>query len=279
MRRRKGQTAYAGISMARSRFFYVRVAVLLTVLVVVLLFAASRWLRDRARAEWNRPQRVAFVIVPIGPVEAAPIAALAARKAKLEEVLTHELHRRRPTPDRPFQISVRGPAALAVAPPEPEGDGYFDLAAYAWHRWRWTRAVDASLSLDTDAYDSRIYVAVHAPVGKTEYVEGASDQGGHVGVVSCYLDASTIDWALAVATHELMHTLGATDKYDLATGLPLVPDGLAEPQREPLYPQRAAEVMARGVPLGPTTERPLAELDELKVGDATAREIGWLAPP
>jgi hypothetical protein len=34
--------------------------------------------------------------------------------------------------------------------------------------------------------------------------------------------------------------------------------------------------MARNVVLGPGSERPADSLDELRVGAATAQEIGWL---
>jgi hypothetical protein len=85
------------------------------------------------------------------------------------------------------------------------------------------------------------------------------------------------DFALFVAAHELMHTLGASDKYG-AVGRARVPEGLADPSRVPLYPQSAAEVMTRNVALSPSRERPPESLDELAVGRATAREIGWLGP-
>jgi len=34
-----------------------------------------------------------------------------------------------------------------------------------------------------------------------------------------------------VIAHELLYTLNATDKYDLNTGLPIFPNGYAEPER------------------------------------------------
>jgi hypothetical protein len=95
-----------------------------------------------------------------------------------------------------------------------------------------------------------------------------------VGVARADIDASMLDFALFVAAHELFHTLGASDKYD-ATGHATFPGGFAEPERIPLYPQRGAELMARNLPLSPTSERPPETLDELWVGDATATEIGW----
>jgi len=55
-----------------------------------------------------------------------------------------------------------------------------------------------------------------------------------------------------VIAHELLHTFGATDKYDAGSDAPRYPEGFAEPQREPRYPQRYAEIMAGRVPLGPS---------------------------
>ena len=93
-------------------------------------------------------------------------------------------------------------------------------------------------------------------------------------MVAVELGAGMVDFALFVATHELFHTLGATDKYD-ELGRTRIPGGLAEPHRVPLYPQAFAEVMARTRPLGPRDERTPASLGELAVGPETAREIGW----
>jgi hypothetical protein len=96
-----------------------------------------------------------------------------------------------------------------------------------------------------------------------------------VGVAQADVDDGMLDFALFVAAHELFHTLGAADKYD-AAGRAVFPDGFAEPEREPRYPQRGAELMARNLPLSPTSERPPESLEELWIGAATAREVGWL---
>jgi hypothetical protein len=98
-----------------------------------------------------------------------------------------------------------------------------------------------------------------------------------VGLVEVELDATMVDFALFVAAHELLHTLGATDRYDDA-GEPLVPEGLADPDLEPRYPQHATEVMARHRAVAPGRSKPPESLDELVVGDTTAREIGWSTP-
>ncbi len=79
-----------------------------------------------------------------------------------------------------------------------------------------------------------------------------------------------------VIAHEILHTLGATDKYDAVTRAPLLPLGLAEPDRSPLYPQDFAELMAGQVALSATTFEMPASLADVLVGEATAREIRWV---
>ena len=78
-----------------------------------------------------------------------------------------------------------------------------------------------------------------------------------------------------VATHELLHTLGASDKYDPATNLPLHPTGYAEPYLEPRYPQQFAEIMGGRIPESSGRARIPSNLAETVIGPDTAREIGW----
>jgi len=78
-----------------------------------------------------------------------------------------------------------------------------------------------------------------------------------------------------VIAHELLHTLGATDKYDLRTNQPVLPDGFAEPDREPLYPQSFAELMGGRIPVSTTESTTPESLEKVIVGGKTASEIGW----
>ena len=83
-----------------------------------------------------------------------------------------------------------------------------------------------------------------------------------------------LDFALFVATHELFHTLGATDKYD-AAGQPLFPEGYADPYLEPRLPQYKAEIMAGRVPLTDGRAEIPMSLADTVIGYQTAAEIGW----
>lgn len=78
-----------------------------------------------------------------------------------------------------------------------------------------------------------------------------------------------------VILHELLHTLGATDKYDLSTGLPLYPQGYAEPRRSPLFPQRKAEIMGGQIALSEIKAKIPSGLKKTVIGPQTANEIGW----
>jgi hypothetical protein len=79
-----------------------------------------------------------------------------------------------------------------------------------------------------------------------------------------------------VIAHELLHTLGASDKYDYASLAPLFPIGYAEPEREPLHPQPLTEIMAGRRALDPQTFEMPDSLTEVRVGAATALELRWI---
>ena len=125
----------------------------------------------------------------------------------------------------------------------------------------------------------RIFVLYHDPTFNQSVPHSVGLQKGLVGVVHAFADADMAGANNVVIAHEILHTLGATDKYDLATLAPLYPAGYAEPDREPLYPQSFAEIMAgRYATDEDTFEMPEA-LDSVLVGDQTAYEIRWVRDP
>jgi hypothetical protein len=266
--------------MARSTFYTLRVSALLAVLVLVLVYAWHDFSARRERAAWNKPLQVAVVLVRLGNRDATSLAAVARfrqRVAVLEERLHDELGRYRTAPERMLRFDVYGPVNAEVAPPQLECDSLWCSAQHTFALWRYTRAVDAAAGLPTRAFDSRIYAVLEPVTSERKFVEGFSEQGGRVGVARVQLDESTVDLGLFVLAHELMHTLGASDKYD-AEGAALIPFGLGDSEQTPLYPQLRAEVMARNRVLAPGQEAVPDSLSELSVGSWTAREIGWLVP-
>lgn len=262
------------MALTRRAFFRARVAFLLVVLAIVALWAWRDVRSRRERNSWDRPLSVALVLVRRGPIGNEAATAFAARIPELDARMADERRRYGESAMHPFVFTYVGPVDAVEGPPL-SGEGWLDAAKHAFALWRWTSAVDSVAHLDSSAYDSRVYVVARPPASaQRELIEGESQEGGRLGTVEVELDSSMADFALFVAAHELFHTLGASDKYD-AAGRTLVPQGLAEPNLVPTYPQRFAEIMARNRPIAPGVEEPPVSLEELAVGPATALEIGW----
>jgi len=101
-------------------------------------------------------------------------------------------------------------------------------------------------------------------------------QKGLVGVVHAFADKEMTRSNNVIIAHEILHTLGATDKYDPVTLAPNFPSGYAQPQREPRYPQLRAEIMAGRYAVDAQTFEIPQSLGDVVVGDATAAEIRWI---
>ena len=267
-------------SPSRGTFYRIRVAALLLVLGGVILYALRDVQSRRERNTWDHTLSVALVLLrdpSLGPLAPDALPALRDRLPALDERLTEELRRYRPGAPHPFSFSPlrsggRGDSAAVGAGDRVGRSGAAHLRAVALsppgRRGRGSRPVALRLA----------HLRGGSPAGAAPiapWSRARARRTGAIGTVSVELDASMADFTLFVATHELFHTLGASDKYD-AQGRCEVPDGLAEPNLVPLYPQRFAEVMARDRPLSPTEEVVPASLADLAVGPATAGvKIGW----
>ena len=252
-----------------------RVSLLLAVLVAVIVYAAHDVLSRRARNEWQRTLDVAFVVVTEPGVDAGATAELRLRLPELSQRLAAELHRYRPGAPAPFAFVAYGPVPLGRPVPALSGEGLAAVARYAWDLRGFTHDLDARGGVPARGFDMRVYLVVSPPTQQA-LVEGASEHGGRIAIARAELEHETVDLALIVAAHELFHTVGADDHYG-ADGRALVPDGLAEPDLAPLFPQRRVEIMARNRPVSADKEERPKTLDELGVGPSTAREIGWAA--
>jgi hypothetical protein len=259
----------------RSLFFKARVTVLLSVLFCVVVWAGHDIWSRRARKEWKRTLEIGVVIVQVDHLDEEAVSRVRDRLPALEARLAAEMNRYRPGAPRPFHFILLGPVA-GVEPPIAPGESFFEVARHTYDLWQYRRDLDARAHVITGAFDSRIYLAAKGPVSeRRQTIEGESEENGRIGTVTVELNGEMADLALAVVTHEVLHTLGASDKYDV-DGHALVPLGFAEPDRVPRYPQRFVEVMARGRPVAPGVEKPPASLDEIAIGKVTATEIGWI---
>jgi len=251
-----------------------RIAVLLYVLLVVALTTWSARVRN---TDWNSPLWV--VIYPIngeGNARTADyIRTLSERDFEsIETVIRTEAAGWHIALNQPVVVKL-APEVTSIPPPPPAGR---NPLAVGW--WSLRLRLWASLN-DTfeGPNDIRLYAVYYDPENRRTLAHSLGLEKGFIGVVNGFGDERYTDTNNVVLAHEMLHTLGATDKYDPGTNQALFPSGYAEPDREPLYPQRKAELMGGRIPLSRDASKMPKALEETVIGPVTAFEIGWARSP
>jgi hypothetical protein len=124
----------------------------------------------------------------------------------------------------------------------------------------------------------RLFVLFHDPEINAAPPHSTGLSKGQLGLIHTFANRLQRRQNNVVITHELLHTFGATDKYDLATLQPIFPQGYAEPERQPRLPQQFAEIMGGRTPIDAQTAEMPASLAYTRIGPETAREIGMQKP-
>jgi len=124
--------------------------------------------------------------------------------------------------------------------------------------------------------DIKIFTVYHDARRQNPLENSLGIRKGLFGVVHAYADYRMEPKNQVVIAHEILHTLGARDKYDLATQQPIFPDGYADPDRQPLYPQPYAEIMGSRIPLSKDRSQMPPNLKFTVIGKKTAHEIKWI---
>lgn len=257
---------------ARKLFKLVRIFILSLVLIGVAL---GSWLTSKRSTDWE--QSLWIAIYPINAdnsqVTQQYIDQLTLQDFQpIEEFIAEEAQE--------FNLSLRRPFSLKLAPevksfpPEPPQSGA------VWEIMLW------SLQLRYWAYQAntfqgakphiRVFVKYFDSKDRRPLAHSLGLQQGMLGIVNAFASKKMTAANAVVITHEILHTLGATDKYELTTGLPVYPDGYVETTRNPLYPQELAEIMAGKIPLSKTKAAIPRGLHQVIIGQQTAHEIKWL---
>jgi hypothetical protein len=241
----------------------------------VLLVVSVTTCQDRFRStRWREPLYVA--IYPIAaddsPVTHAYVAALDSQSFKpidrffAREALRYHVHIEDP-------VKTRLRAELNERPPQRAADAGL-LATMAWslklRYWAWRVSGHVR-----EPEDIRLFVLFHDPALTPMVPHSLGLTKGLIGVVYAFASPMMVGENNVVIAHELLHTLGATDKYNYADDSPRFPDGYGDPRQVPLYPQLSAELMAGRRMLSATEWQQAANLDEVVIGPATALEIRW----
>jgi hypothetical protein len=124
--------------------------------------------------------------------------------------------------------------------------------------------------------DIKVFALYHDPKLVNSLPHSLGLQKGLIGVVHAFAATHMSESNNVVIAHEIMHTVGASDKYDSKSGQPIYPDGYAEPNLKPRYPQLKAEIMGGRIPLGEKDAQIPRSLKQVVVGQQTAIELDWL---
>lgn len=173
---------------------------------------------------------------------------------------------------KPVQFQLGG--ALHESPPmPPRAGGWFDTTRWSLDLQNW--ADDHDVLPSGLKPDIRLFLLYYDPQTHPRLPHSLGLQKGLVGIVHLFADRRQAGGNRFVIAHEMLHTLGATDKYDPKTNQPLHPDGYAAPFALPLFPQKLAEIMGGRIPASETVSETPADIDTARVGPVTAAEIRW----
>lgn len=253
-------------------FRNIRVVILLGFLAAALIYTQEQ---KRNTSAWYKP--ITVVIFPInGDGKATTdeyIDNLSANDfTAIDSFFAHN--------SREYQLIAKQPtitqlgATITETPPTPPSSN--NIIATMWwslklRYWAYQNTPD---TLSNKAR-IRLYVLYHQPNHSTPLAHSLGLQKGLIGVIHAYASKKQSQQNTVVMAHEILHTVGASDKYDEGN-LPIYPIGYAEPEREPLYPQRYAEIMAGRIAITPDQASMPKSLRAAKVGTATAKEISWI---
>jgi hypothetical protein len=247
-------------------------------LIILLAVAGDAWLTRMRTTEWGES-----LWVSVYPINADGSPATARYLASLddgsfeavEDFLAREAERYGLAQASPMQLRLA--PQVRELPPVPPPNGR-RLAVMAWSlemrywAWRTQREYGGPPS------NIQVFVQYFDPERTERVAHSVGLQKGLIGMVNAFASARMSGQNNVVIAHELLHTVGASDKYDPDSGRPLYPQGYAEPDLEPLHPQTHAEIMGGRIPRSRNDARVPASLHEVLVGPETAAEINWLSP-
>jgi hypothetical protein len=248
----------------------------LALLTGVLLFVAlGTWLDRRRSTDWDAPLRVTVYPLPtVGDADVREyVASLDATAfAETESFLAEQGREYGVALEEPMRVRVSH-AAPGLPPALPADAGMFSIALWSLKMRYWAWRVAANDPLPPP--DVQVFALYHPARDGRALPDSMGLSKGLMAVAQLFASREAESGNQVVLVHELLHTLGATDKYDRASGRPSVPDGLGDPLQEPRFPQHHGEIMAGRIAVAPTRAVIPDGLEQMTVGATTAREIGW----
>jgi len=254
-----------------SVFKIVRISLLLIILAHVVL---STYVTQPRITDWSNPVWV-YIYPIIGDNNDATQEYVESiddnHYSQMEAFLKSEANRHGREIGSPIFLQVTKPSyehpPIVPSNANPLNIAWWSLRMRVWS-WRTERQYDRAKP------DVQIFVIYHDPSQVQMLERSIGVQKGRVGIVNAFARRLMKGQNQVVITHELLHTLGATDKYEPSSNQPIYPDGIANPDRKPLYPQVKAEIMGGRIALSPMDAIMPRSLTDVIIRQKTATEIG-----
>lgn len=243
-------------------------------LFILLLVAGGAYLDKKRSTDWNDPLWV--IIYPIN-----------GDGSEVSQKYINKLQRERFQPVENFfgresgkyNLGLTNPMKIFLAPElkktPPEPPRYKSILSTIFWSLKMRYWVYSNNNYDGPS-DIRVFLKYYDDVDNHPVPDSLGIQNGLYAVVNAYAFKKMGAKNNVVLAHELLHTVGATDKYDLNTTLPLYPIGYAHPDKKPIYPQSKAEIMGGRIPVTKDKAKMPEGLKSAVIGQATAMEIGWV---
>lgn len=253
-------------------FRAIRIAILL--LLFIGISALTYW-EGRSVIEWKRPLQIVIYPIAASDSEAVRAYTAALSAAQFEEITTFMVlesarYRLKPVPK---PVITLGQTVTELPPAGPRGarsalDNLvlsLKLRYYAFRNAPFWENIGRI----------RLFVVYHEATDGKPLDHSLGLKKGLFGVVHAFASSKQNAQNNVVIAHELLHTLGASDKYD-ANLMPVFPEGFADSAGEqPVYPQRAAEIMAGRIAISATQAKIPPDLSACVIGYKTATEMNW----
>ncbi len=248
---------------------HLRIFILLLILLIVAL---GNWATNKRATDWSHSLRV--VIYPINgdqtKVTEDYIQGLDEENFNaIKPFFIEELENYGITSADPIDIALSSP--VKEQPPKiPVQGNLFEVVLWSLKLRYW--------AFQRDEYQGpkpeiQVFALYFDPKTTPAVRHSTGLEKGHIAVINLFAHEKQNNSNQFIITHELLHTLGDSDKYNLATNEPNYPHGYAEPQLNPIYPQSLAEVMGGRIPLSQDRSEIPGSLGDVIIGEQTAKEI------
>lgn len=255
----------------------IRILILLLILATVI---QNQW-KEKADKNWKKSLYVALYPINADGSRAADKIIQAFKQEDFLEsrdYLESQAKNYGLTLYHPFELRLaQSVMSLPPLPPKPANI----LNTIGWSlKFRWWAWHNSPNLLKTGEKmvkpDIKLYLLFYDPISHPVLGHSTALNKGRIGLVNLFASDDYHAKNLVIMTHELLHTVDATDKYNLTDNMPSFPLGYAEPNKLPLFPQTNAELMAGRVPISATKAEIPKNLRYTTIGTKTATEIGWL---